>query len=140
MTKCFIVKRTKRKLVLSIGQVVTTLEEGSAEAFCRVMEQRGWSAQELFDYLMDTKHKRPWSMIARMGNSLNRRAILTDESLGALFLFRRKVDGVLMTFRQKKGAASTSFTKAPREWDAKFPQVTSGAYFDAEGNFAMARR
>lgn len=83
-------------------------------AFERMMELRGWTAQQAYDHVV--AHPKKWAMLQRFNNSLVRRRILDNPALGVLKT-RRFGDGTLMAYRQKEGKPSTSFVRAPREME-----------------------
>ena len=140
MTTCTITKRGRSLVHLEIGGKACTPPASESRGFERIMQLRGWTAQQAFDHLMATKWARPWSIAFRLGRRHARRDILTDGRLGALHV-TRNFAGTLQAFRKREGArASTSFTNAPREWYDRYSHVLAGDVHDEAGAFLYRLR
>lgn len=126
MTDFRIVRKNRvGRLVVEVGERMCVLEEGVSCGLERMMELRGWTAQQAFDHLMASHHDRPWHVPFRIGRLQSRRRILSNEALGPLHVERLN-NGELRAYRQVEGQFSTSFVVPPRSWDEHLDGVCAG--------------
>lgn len=71
---CVVTNRTSRgRITLRIGSRVVDLDLQTSRGFSRMMDLRGWSAQQAFDHLMATKWREPWRVALRLGRRKKRK-------------------------------------------------------------------
>lgn len=137
MTKTFeILDRGRTRMRVRIGGEAMNMGQPFRDAFLRIMELRGWTAQQTYDHLMATKWDWPWKVLIRLSNRMFRERVKNDKTLGELWVSRSS-SGLLQMSRAPRDAKNVAacILVAPHDWHERYAHIKAGDCHDEAGEY-----